>query len=45
MLGAVTLAELAKLLNRDGHKYVDTFSFLADNTLLDSQHWSEATAR
>lgn len=45
MLGSVTLAELAKLLNRVGHKYVDTFSFLADNTLLDSQHWSEAAAR
>ncbi|XP_014255518.1 mannosyl-oligosaccharide glucosidase GCS1 [Cimex lectularius] len=45
MLGASTLAEIAKLLNREGQKYMDTYSYLSDVKLLDTLHWSEEYGR
>ncbi|BET01617.1 Mannosyl oligosaccharide glucosidase [Nesidiocoris tenuis] len=45
MLGAGTLAEIAKLLNRESYKYMDTFAYLFDPKLLDQLHWSEDLQR
>lgn len=45
MLGAASLAEIAKLLNRDGYKYMDTYSYLSNEKILDELHWSEELQR
>jgi len=42
-LAASTLSEIAKLLNKNGQKYSNTYGYLADNNLLDKLHWSPRT--
>lgn len=44
-LGAQILADIAKLLNRDNTRYVETYSYLSDIKLLDSLHWSGELGR
>uniref|UniRef100_A0A1B6DLQ2 Mannosyl-oligosaccharide glucosidase n=1 Tax=Clastoptera arizonana TaxID=38151 RepID=A0A1B6DLQ2_9HEMI len=42
-LGAQILGKIANYLNRPGEKYLETYAYLADNTLLDQLHWSYKT--
>lgn len=45
LLGAGTLAEIGKLLNRPGGRYWDTYHYLSDTSLLDRLHWSDDAGR
>ena len=44
-LSAKVLASIADLIGRDGRKYREAYDFLADNKLLDEQHWSDSARR
>lgn len=42
-LAASTISEIARILNRNGQKYGNTYDYLADNSLLNELHWSPRT--
>jgi mannosyl-oligosaccharide glucosidase len=42
-LAASTISEIARILNRNGQKYSNTYEYLADNNLLNELHWSPST--